>query len=128
MAKYCDEFSFDEVFEDTSYVHVFVNQSRHVNSYPYPLQEHVESKEEAEEEEEQDLDYSKEQELFEMKLDDLEFVKESMTEEQLDSFWKKISDSRFRRNNKSKVYPIYDLVQEDKEVHDLYFYREIMTV
>jgi hypothetical protein len=126
MAKYCDEFSFDEVFEDPSYVQVFVNKSRHEKSYPYPYAE----EEKDEQEEEEDLDYSKEQELFEMKLDDLEFIKESMTEEQLDSFWKEMSDSRYRHNNKSKIYPIYDLLEEDesKEACDLYFHREIMTI
>ena len=139
MAKYCDEFSFDEVFEDPSYVQVFVNKSRQVKSYPYPLQEKYaeEQEEKEEEEEEEDLDYSQQQELFEMKLDDLEFIKESMTEEQLDRFWKEISDSRSRctssRYEKSKIYPIYDLLHQDedeesKEACDLYFHREIMTV
>lgn len=129
MASYCDEFSFDEVFEDPSYVQVFVNKSRHVKSYPYPLQEYAEEEKE-EEAEEADLDdYSKEQELFEMNLDDLEFIKESMTEEQLDRFWKEMSDSR-HRHDKSKIYPIYDLLEEEEsnEACDLYFHREIMTV
>jgi hypothetical protein len=139
MAKYCDEFSFDEVFEDPSYVHVFVNKSRQVKSYPYPLQEAADTEEaEEEEEEEEDLDYSKEQELFEMKLNKLEFIKGSMTEEQLDRFWKEMSDSRSRCSSgsiyeKSKIYPIYDLLHKDeeeesKEACDLYFHREIMTV
>ena len=138
MAKYCDEFSFDEVFEDPSYVHVFVNKSRQVKSYPYPLQEAADTEEaEEEEEEEEDLDYSKEQELFEMKLNKLEFIKGSMTEEQLDRFWKEMSDSRSRYSSsiyeKSKIYPIYDLLHQDeeeesKEAYDLYFHREIMTV
>ena len=138
MAKYCDEFSFDEVFEDPSYVQVFVNKSRQVKSYPYPLQEYTEEeKEEEEEEEEEDLDYSKEQELFEMNLNKLEFIKGSMTEEQLDRFWKEMSDSRSRCSSsiyeKSKIYPIYDLLHKDedeesKEACDLYFHREIMTV
>ena len=146
MAKYCDEFSFDEVFEDPSYVQVVVNKSRQVKSYPYPLQECVEKEEdeedeeeedEEEEDEEEDLDYSKEQELFEMKLNKLEFIKGSMTEEQLDRFWKEMSDSRSRYSSsiyeKSKIYPIYDLLhpdeeEESKEAYDLYFHREIMTV
>ena len=131
MASYCDEFSFDEVFEDPSYVQVCVNKSS-----PYPLQE---------KDEEDDLDYekikfSKKQELFEMKLNKLEFIKESMTEEQLDHFWKEMSDSRcrYRCDNIMKIYPIRDLVQEDeededeenssKQAFDLYFHREIMTV
>ena len=45
MASYCDEFSFDEVFEDPSYVQVVVNKSRQVKSYPYPLQECAEKEE-----------------------------------------------------------------------------------
>ena len=139
MAKYCDEFSFDEVFEDPSYVQVVVNKSRQVKSYPYPLQECAEKEEDEEEEdEEEDLDYySKEQENFEMKLNKLEFIKGSMTEEQLDRFWKEMSDSRSRYSSsiyeKSKIYPIYDLLHQDeeeesKEAYDLYFHREIMTV
>jgi hypothetical protein len=35
MANYCDEFSFDDVFEDPSYVEVFVKHSAQVK-YPYP--------------------------------------------------------------------------------------------
>jgi len=134
MEKYCDEFSFDEVFEDPSYVQVFVNKSRQVKSYPYPVQEE-EAEEEEEKEDEEDLDYSKEQELFEMKLNKLEFIKGSMTEEQLDRFWKEMSDSRSRCSSgsiydKRKIYPIYDYLEdeESKEVCDLYFHREIMTV
>jgi hypothetical protein len=145
MASYCDEFSFDEVFEDPSYVQVCVNKSS-----PYPLQEKDEDEDEEDEEdedkdEEDDLDYekikfSKKQELFEMKLNKLEFIKESMTEEQLDHFWKEMSDSRcrYRCDNIMKIYPIRDLVQEDeededeenssKQAFDLYFHREIMTV
>ena len=79
MASYCDEFSFDEVFEDPSYVQVFVNKSS-----PYPLQEKEKEADEDEDEyEEDDLDYekikfSKEQDLFEMNLNELEFIKESM--------------------------------------------------
>jgi len=137
MASYCDEFSFDEVFEDPSYVQVCVNKSS-----PYPLQEENED----EEDEEDDHDYekikfSKEQDLFEMNLNELEFIKESMTEEQMDHFWKKMSDSRCRYScdNKMNIYPIYNLVQEDeedeedeedstKQKFDLYFHREIMTV
>jgi len=120
MAKYCDEFSFDEVFEDPSYVQVFVNKSRQVKSYPYPLQEAADTEEEEEEEEDLDYNYSKEQELFEMKLNKLEFIKGSMTEEQLDRFWKEMSDSRSRCSSgsiyeKSKIYPIYDLLHEDEE-------------
>jgi hypothetical protein len=137
MASYCDEFSFDEVFEDPSYVQVCVNKSS-----PYPLQE---KDEDEDNDEEDDLDYvkikfSNKQELFEMKLNKLEFIKESMTEEQLDHFWKEMSDSRcrYRCDNIMKIYPIRDLVQEDeededeenssKQAFDLYFHREIMTV
>lgn len=141
MASYCDEFSFDEVFEDPSYVQVCVNKSS-----PYPLQEKEADEDEDEaEDEEDDLDYekikfSKKQDLFEMKLNKLEFIKESMTEEQLDHFWKEMSDSRcrYRCDNIMKIYPIHDLVQKDeedeededssKQAFDLYFHRELMTV
>ena len=100
MATYCDEFSFDDVFEDASYVQVSQAQ---VN--------------------EEDADYekitAKEFELFEMGLDELEFIRESMTEEDLDRFWKEFPDDR--TNN----------IVEDKEIFnedEFYFQREIMTI
>ena len=37
MATYCDEFSFDDVFEDPSYVEVFVKLKHSAQvKYPYP--------------------------------------------------------------------------------------------
>ena len=81
MASYCDEFSFDDVFEDASYVQVSVNQiETQIN--------------------EEDSDYekitAKELELVEMDLDDLEFMNDnqSMTEEELSQFWKEMSLNR----------------------------------
>jgi hypothetical protein len=127
MASYCDEFSFDEVFEDPSYVQVSIsvsnNQTRQVKSYPL-LQD-----------KEEDPDYekikeSKELELFEIGLQELEFMKDSMTEEELDHFWKEMSANKYE-TNRSKVYPIYDVdvdEHEDVEACEFYFQREILAI
>ena len=128
MASYCDEFSFDEVFEDPSYVQVSVsvsnNQTRHVKSCPL-LQD--------KDDKEEDPDYekikeSKELELFEIGLQELEFMKDSMTEEELDHFWKEMSANKYETTH-IKVYPIYDVdVDEDVEACEFYFQREILAI
>ena len=128
MASYCDEFSFDEVFEDPSYVQVFVNKS--------VLQKHSyqeDNEEKDDEEEDNDSDYeeikvSKELELFEKGLNELEFMKDSMTEEELDRFWKEMSPNKYKHNS-SKVYPIYDVdVDVEEDECEFYFQREIMAI
>jgi hypothetical protein len=145
MASYCDEFSFDEVFEDPSYVQVSVSvsnkQTRQVKSYSLLQDEDNKEDKEKEEEKEkendenEDPDYekikdSKELELFEMGLHELEFMKDSMTEEELDHFWKEMSANKYK-TNRSKVYPIYDVdvdVEEKEEECEFYFQREIMAI
>lgn len=142
MASYCDEFSFDEVFEDPSYVQVSVSvsnkQTRQVKSYLWFQEEDDKEKEdEKENDENEDPDYekikdSKELELFEMGLHELEFMKDSMTEEELDHFWKEMSANKYK-TNRSKVYPIYDVevdvdVEEKEEECEFYFQREIMAI
>ena len=147
MASYCDEFSFDEVFEDHSYVQVSVSvsnkQTRQVKSYLWFQDEDNKEDKEKEEEKEkendenEDPDYekikdSKELELFEMGLHELEFMKDSMTEEELDHFWKEMSANKYK-TNRSKVYPIYDVevdvdVEEKEEECEFYFQREIMAI
>jgi hypothetical protein len=134
MTSYCDEFSFDEVFEDPSYIQVSVsiNQTREVNSYSL-FQEKDDKEKEKEKEKEKDEneepDYekikdSKELELFETGLYELEF----MTEEELDHFWKEMSANKYEPN-RSKVYPIYDIdVDEDVEACEFYFQREILAI
>ena len=121
MASYCDEFSFDEVFEDPSYIQVSINQTRQVKSYTL-LQD-----EEEENDENEDPDYEEIKE-FEMGLHELQFMKDSMTEEELDRFWKEMSAKKYE-NNRSKVYPIYDLdVDVEENECEFYFQREIMTI
>lgn len=136
MASYCDEFSFDEVFEDPSYVQVSVKQPRQVKSYSF-LQDKDDKdkddkdKDDKDKDENEDPDYekikeSKELELFEIGLHELEFMKDSMTEEELDHFWKEMSANKYK-TNRSKVYPIYD-VDEDVEACEFYFQREILAI
>ena len=139
MASYCDEFSFDEVFEDPSYIQVSVSvlnkQTRKVKSYSLFQEEDDKEQEEEEKEndENEDPDYekikeSKELELFEMGLHELEFMKDSMTEEELDCFWKEMSANKYE-TNRSKVYPIYDVdVEENEEECEFYFQKEIMAI
>jgi hypothetical protein len=139
MASYCDEFSFDEVFEDPSYVQVSVSvsnkQTRQVKSYSLLQDKEKEEEKEKENDENEDPDYekikdSKELELFEMGLHELEFMKDSMTEEELDHFWKEMSANKYK-TNRSKVYPIYDVdvdVEEKEEECEFYFQREIMAI
>lgn len=134
MASYCDEFSFDEVFEDSSYAQVSVKQTRQVKSYPFLQKKEEEEKEgEKENDENEDPDYekikeSKELELFEMGLHELEFMKDSMTEEELDRFWKEMSANKYEPN-RSIVYPIYDVdVDVEEEECEFYFQREIMAI
>ena len=108
MASYCDEFSFDEVFEDPSYVQVFVNKS--------VLQKHSYQEDNEEKDDE------------EIGLQELEFMKDSMTEEELDRFWKEMSPNKYKHNS-SKVYPIYDVdVDVEEDECEFYFQREIMAI
>ena len=113
MTSYCDEFSFDDVFEDASYVQVSVNQSQtQVN------------------EEDLDSDYekitAKELELVEMDLDDLEFMNDnqSLTEEELSQFWKEMS------LNRRKTAALLDSIEKvifNKDDNNS-FHRELLAI
>lgn len=123
MASYCDEFSFDEVFEDPSYVQVSVNQPRYTQSFHEANEE--EEKDETEDPEYEKIKNAKDMELIENGLFELDFMKDSMTEEELDRFWKEFPVDSYKP--KSKVYPMYDLDLEEDEC-EFYFQREILAI
>ena len=61
-------------------------------------------------------------------MQELEFMKDSMTEEELDHFWKEMSANKYETTH-IKVYPIYDVdVDEDVEACEFYFQREILAI
>jgi hypothetical protein len=127
MASYCDEFSFDEVFEDPSYVQVSINKTRQVTSYSL-LQDEDDKDKDDKDKDDKEKEKEEEKELFEMGLHELEFMKDSMTEEELDRFWKEMSANKYK-TNRSKVYPIYDVdVDVDEKECEFYFQREILAI
>ena len=119
MATYCDEFSFDDVFEDPSYVQVFVNHSAKVK-YPYPSYE--------------DLDYEtmkndKKMELDELNLDDLDFINdESITSSNNDIC---VNRRGFDTSCEDEESDEEESDEDEEEIFDeyeFYYQREIMMV
>lgn len=102
MATYCDEFEFEELFEDPNYV--LINQ--------------IDKEEEEEDADYEKNDFNQVSDDLEKLLDSLEFINESMTEEQLDKFWKEIPNH--------KVTAVVDDEDISTNTIDIYFQREII--
>ena len=109
MATYCDEFNFEELFEDPSYDLINL-QVKEVEA------------------EEEDSDYEKikiadvevvvDQDT-ETLLDTLKFINNSMTEEQMNYFWKELPSKKL------------NVEEEDEDIFNMdqsYFQREILAI
>ena len=110
MANYCDEFNFEELFEDPSYdlIHLQVKEAEDSDYEKIKV---------ADVEVEQHQDQDQDTENF---LDTLEFINNSMTEEQMDYFWKQLPTKKVNVEE-----------EEEEEIFNMdesYFQREIFAI
>ena len=115
MANYCDEFNFEELFEDPSYdlIHLQVKEAEDSDYEKIKVADV-----EVEQHQDQDQDQDQDTENF---LDTLEFINNSMTEEQMDYFWKQLPTKKVNVEEEEEE-------EERFNMDESYFQREILAI
>jgi len=126
---YCDEFSFDEVFEDHSFIEIKVakvvtTRKQVMSSFPEDFNH--DSNKENNEECGQYLNTS-DFKYYAKKEEELEFITESMTEEEQDTFW---GENMRIKNNAIACDSEEEAEEEDTDFNeeDFYFQRDVLTL
>lgn len=113
MANYCDEFNFEELFEDPSYDLIHLQVKEVEKAEEDPDYEKIKIADvEVEQHQDQDM------ENF---LNKLEFINKSMTEEQMSYFWKQLPTKKVNVEDQEDEEEIFNMDQS-------YFQREILAI
>ena len=124
---YCDEFSFDEVFEDHSFIEIKVSNvsTRKQVLFSFPEDFNDDSDEENHKEYGQYLN-TLEFKYYAKKEEELKCLTESMTEEDQDTFWKE----NMRIKNIEIACDSEEEEEEDTDFNEeeFYFQRDVLSL